>query len=77
MTATAADPLTPVTLRWRLGEYLTAQGSPITHTYGAIGRYGVDVEALDAAGNSSRATRFIEVDQHRGPLPPPPTGNEW
>lgn len=61
MSATATDALSPVTIRWKLGKYLTAQGPAITHTYDAPGRFGVDVTATDAAGNTVQATRFVDV----------------
>ena len=51
MSATATDPLTPLTIRWKLGKYVTAQGPSIHYAYPAPGRYGVEIEATDAAGN--------------------------
>ena len=74
MSATATDPLTPVKLRWSLGKYLKAQGSPIQHLYDAPGVFGVSVEAVDAAGNIAQAMRSIDIALNPNPTPPCPEG---
>jgi hypothetical protein len=69
MSATATDPLTPVTVRWRLGKFRTATGAAITPTYDTPGDYGVGIEAVDAAGNVTSTTRSIRIDGNPNPCP--------
>ena len=74
MSATATDPLTPVKLRWSLGKYFKAQGSPIQHVYDTPGVFGVGVEAVDAAGNVTQAVRSIDIAANPNPTPQCPEG---
>ncbi len=72
MTAVAADALTPVTIRWTLGKFLSAQGPAVAPTFDLPGDRLVDVQAVDAAGNVTQTTRSIRVTQN--PEPPCPEG---
>ena len=53
---------------------MNAQGPSIQHAYAAPGRYGVEIEATDAAGNATRAMRSIQVDPDPNPAPQCPEG---
>ncbi len=69
MSAVANDPLTPVTVRWKLGKFLTAQGAMIAPTYDEPGDHVVGIEAVDAAGNVTATSRTIQRDAKPEPVP--------
>jgi PKD domain len=75
MTASATDGFSPVTIRWTLSHKLPGgQGPTIVRKFDTPGTYSVLVEAVDAAGNSVRESRQIEVGSSPNPPTPCPEG---
>ena len=69
MSASASDRWSGASISWTFGDGGTGSGGTVSHAYSAKGVYNVTVRATDGAGNSSSATRTIQVSD-----PPSPPG---
>jgi hypothetical protein len=75
MKASATDGFSPVTIRWTLSHKLPGgQGPSIVRKFDTPGTYSVLVEAVDAAGNSVKQAREIQVSANPNPTVPCPDG---
>lgn len=61
MSVDPFDAWSAVTTMWDFGDGRSASGTAVRHTYSTPGRHAVTVTAVDAAGNTTRATRTITI----------------
>ena len=60
-SAAALDRFSGATLRWDFGDGTTEAGGTVAHVFGAPGVYGATVTATDGVGNTTSATRTVQV----------------
>jgi hypothetical protein len=74
LAAAASDDWSQPSLTWDVGDGSAAgSGSSLQHTYAAVGTYTVTVTAADTVGQTTSATRTIDVAApHVPPTEPPP-----
>lgn len=61
---------------WDFGDGESAAGTTSSHTYAAPGAYTVTVTSEDALGNTSSASREVEIASEPTQSPPPPEPEE-
>jgi hypothetical protein len=71
MSVQAFDRWSGASVNWNFGDGTAADGSTVSHAWGAPGVYTITTTATDGAGNATSTTHTVQVSN---PPPPPPPG---